>query len=300
MRKVKILLIFFCITGNLLAGTVEKVYFFDACKIEARGIYNTVNFTNTMLSGIPGEPVLPYHEIVLLLPPGESAVSIKITGEDETMVPGSFSLFPGQYARPTTDTVSHALVRNLAVYQQNAIYPAQPEGKLITQYLNGYAFALSSFTPLMYNPATGKLSYYRKMTVSITTAHSASSVTAMKNLSSSPGIREKARFFSQNPEMMQQYPVRESPATAYQYLVISPTVFKTEFQPLINMYAGKGITVKVVTTDSISGVMTGNDLQERIRNFIKGEYQNSSIQYVLLAGNPALVPARGFYCQVYF
>jgi len=299
MRKVKILLIFLGITSNLLAGTVEKVYFFNTCKIAARGIYNTVNFANTMLSGIPGEPVLPYHEIVLLLPPGESAVSIKITGEDETVIPGSFSLFPGQYARPTNDTVSHALVRNLAVYQQNAIYPSQAEGKLITQYLNGYAFALSTFTPLRYNPASGKISYYRKMTVSITTAHSASSVTALKNLSSSPGIREKACSFAQNPEMMQQYPVRESPATAYQYLVISPTVFKTEFQPLINMYAAKGISVKVVTTDSISGVMIGNDLQEKIRNFIKGEYQSSSIQYVLLAGNPALVPSRGFYCQVY-
>lgn len=299
MRKLKLIFIFCFIACSLIAGKIEKVYFFNTYNIETRGTFNSVTFPGTRLSGIPGEPVLPYHEVMLLLPPGESAVSMKITGEEETIIPGSFSLFPQQYARPTSDTISHALFINQIVYQQNGIYPAKPVGKLITQYLNGYAFALSSFTPLRYNPATGKLSYYRKMRVKVTTRHSGLSLEAMKNLSSAPCIRERARFFSQNPEIMQQYPIRESPATVYQYLVISPTVFKNEFQALITMYANKGITVKVVTTDSISGVMSGYDLQEKIRNYIVNQYQNNSIEYVLLAGNPALVPSRGFYCQVY-
>jgi len=299
MKKCKLFIfLLLSITGPSLAGTSEKTFWFKTYSIHANGDYQTVSFPGTRISGLPGEPSLPYHEISLLLPPGESAESIKIIGEDETVISGSFSLFPKQYARPTFDTVSHELIRNQLVYQYNGIYPAQPEGKLITQYLNGYAFALSSFTPVRYNPATGKLSYYRKVTVRITTMHSGLSVEAMKNLSSSSVIRDKARSFSQNPEMMQQYPTRKSPATAYQYLIITPTVFRNEFQPLITMYANKGITVHIVTTDSISGLMSGYDLQEKIRNFIISQYQNNSIEYVLLAGNPALVPSRGFYCHV--
>jgi hypothetical protein len=64
------------------------------------------------------------------------------------------------------------------------------------------------------------------------------------------------------------------------------------------MYANKGITAQLVTTDSISGAVSGYDLQEKIRNYIISQYQNNSIEYVLLAGNPALVPSRGFYCHV--
>ena len=64
------------------------------------------------------------------------------------------------------------------------------------------------------------------------------------------------------------------------------------------MYNGKGIVSKVVTVDSISTYGTGWDLKEKIRNFIISEYQTYSIEYILLAGNPELVPCRGFYCHV--
>ena len=101
-----------------------------------------------------------------------------------------------------------------------------------------------------------------------------------------------------NPEMMKAYPVRRAPLTSYQYLIISPVSFKNEFQPLISMYGAKGITVKVVATDTIYANVAGIDNQEKIRNFIIGQHQNSGIGYVLLAGNPSLIPSRGFYCYV--
>ena len=92
------ILIFDCYI--LSAGIVEKTYYFNHFKTETIGSYQTVNFDNTTLSGLPGEPLLPYHEIVMMLPPGESAESITIINENETEIPGSFLLYPKQYVQP--------------------------------------------------------------------------------------------------------------------------------------------------------------------------------------------------------
>ena len=280
------------------AGIVEKTFYFHHFRIDTIGSYRTVNFGNTSLSGLPGEPMLPYHEIVLMLPPGEAAESIDIIKENETIIPGSFILCPKQPAQPVSSEKPGEFIRNEKVYKTNGIYPAQPTGHLLTQYLNGYAFALSTFTPAKYNPATGKLSYYGKVTVRIKTHSSSTSLMALDNLPVSGKIRSRVEIFAQNPEMTDQYPEKKSSSTSYQYLIISPTSFKNEFQPLINMYNGKGISSRIITIDSITTYGTGWDLKEKIRNFIISEYQTYNIEYVLLAGNPPLVPCRGFYCHV--
>ena len=279
-------------------GIVEKTFYFHNFRIDTIGPYQTVNFGNTSLSGLRGEPMLPYHEIFLMLPPGESAESIDIIEENETEIPGSFLLYPKQDVQPISSEEPGEFIRNEQAYQTNGIYPTQSTGHLLTQYLNGYAFALSTFTPVKYNPVKGKLSYYAKVTVRIKTLSASQSYAALKNLPVSEKIRSRVKAVAQNPEMMKQYPEQKSTSTNYQYLIISPTSFKNEFQPLINMYNGKGITSRIVTIDSITTYGTGWDLKEKIRNFIISEYQTYNIEYVLLAGNPPLVPCRGFYCQV--
>ena len=99
--KPAILFILAIFNGFILsAGIVEKTYYFNNFKTETIGPYQTVNFDNTSLSGLPGEPVLPYHEIVMMLPPGESAESITIINEKETEIPGSFLLYPNSMFSP--------------------------------------------------------------------------------------------------------------------------------------------------------------------------------------------------------
>ncbi|MDP1620871.1 MAG: C25 family cysteine peptidase [Bacteroidales bacterium] len=280
------------------AGTVEKTFYFSNSKTENIGIYQTVNFGNTILSGIPGEPLLPWHEVAVMLPPGESAISVEIIEEYETAVPGSFLLYPKQPVQPISAEKTGEFIRNEKVYMKTGTYPDQKTGHLLTQYLNGYAFALCTFTPVRYNPSKRTLSYFRKVTVRIKTQADSQSMAALKMLPVSGNIANRVKTFAMNPEMAALYPQREAPATSYEYLIVSPVSFKNEFQPMITMYDGMGISVRVVDTDSITMTTTGFDLQEKIRNFIINQVQNHSIQYVLLAGNPPLMPCRGFYCHV--
>lgn len=280
------------------AGMVEKTFIFSHYQIESKGDYQTVGFSHTVLSGIPGEPMLPWHEVSLMLPPGESAGSIDLILENETAIPGSFLLFPQQHVRPTSADSTAEFLRNEQLYLKDEDYPVKSSGKLMTQYLNGHAFALCTFTPVKYNPAKRKLVYFGKVTVRIHTHTDPGSLAALNNLATKENQKSRLRTFAMNPEMVQQYPQRKAPATNYDYLIIAPLAFKYEFQPLINFYEAKGIAVRVAITDSIFANGPGLDDKEKLRNFIISQYQNCGIDYVLLAGNPPLIPARGFYCLV--
>ena len=97
----KICSIFLIVISFYLYGDIiEQTYFFDNYTISERDEFQIINFDNTLLTGKVGEPVLPYHSVSILLPPGEEAVSIEIIGKDETTISGSFNLYPQQQSRP--------------------------------------------------------------------------------------------------------------------------------------------------------------------------------------------------------
>ena len=159
MRKLYILILLLLNAGLLQAGVVEKTFYFNNYKVGSKGIYQTLNFDNTIQSGIAGEPVLPWQEIVLMLPPGEVASTMEVIEEDLTAIPGSFLLFPKQQVRPISEDKATEFTRNEKVYRQNESYPVQTTGHLMTQYLNGFPFALATYTPLRYHPLSKQISY---------------------------------------------------------------------------------------------------------------------------------------------
>ena len=228
------------------AGIVEKTFYFTSYRVESKGDYQTVNFTNTTLCGAPGEPLLPWHEVVLMLPPGESARQMELIEEDEAVVPGSFLLFPKQTVRPLSAENSREFVRNERIYQQTEPYPGRRTGQLLTQRLNGFIFGICTFTPVKYNPAGRMLTYFKKVTVRLTTGTDPPSMGAVINLPAAESVLNRVRTFAMNPELMNLYPHQEAPVTNYDYLIISPVAFKNEFQSLINMYGGKGVSVREI------------------------------------------------------
>lgn len=299
MKRLAFLILVLVFSVGANAATVEKTYHFGKYTVNQSGDYQMIRFANTLLTGLPGEPALPYLAVSLLLPPGEVAVSIECIGEDEIVLPGNFRLFPQQHVQPVSKGISGGFIMDKTVYSFNGIYPAQPEGKLITSFMNGYAFALSSFTPLRYNPSTGQVSYYQKMTLRITTRAGATAKAALANLNQNKVTSQRVAKFAQNPEMMLNYsaPARRS-SSDYQMLIIVPDAYKSNFTQLTDKYLQEGIKSSIITRESIESTMTGVDVPEKIRNYIIQEYQNHGIEYVLLGGDVELMPFRGFYCFV--
>lgn len=281
---------------TVVAGKVEHIYHFGNPSISQKGEYQSFELANTMLTALPGQPVLPYSEVNLILPPGESATDIEIVFSDEVIVPGTFNIFPQQEVRTVSATSSGIFNKDEAVYQSNTCFPVNPKGKLLTSYLNGRSLALTTFTPVRYNPVTGQLSYYATAQVIVGTAPDTKAVNALSNLADR---RIDFLLKADNKEVESLYSMKRlAPTFHYDLLIVSTTEFKNSF---INLQANdlrEGITSKVVSLDSISFTMTGIDMPEKIRNFIVQEYQTHGIQYVLLAGDDELIPHRGLYCYV--
>ncbi len=298
MKKLLLLVLACIVTASLYAQVIEKTFYFSDYHLTQTGNFDLVTFPGTQLSGLPGEPMLPYQTVSLLLPPGMAAASVEIIGEMEKEIQGTYTLFPQQHVRPLSEGISGLFIQNHQVYGQHFRYPASHSGHLTTQYLNGYAIALSSFTPVFYIPASGELSYYTKVTVMITATSDQEAEQALENFSASPGSAKRLSSLVQNMEMAETYPIIAPLKSSYQFLIITPNNFSTSFQSLIDLYQSKGMISQVVTTESIGSSMSGQDLPEKIRNFIIQEYQTNGVEFILLGGDAELVPYRGFYCQV--
>jgi len=295
--------VLFALCGIGMAATVEKTFYFGRHNVQSDGEYQTLNFANTSLAGLTGEPTLPYHVVSLLLPPGQVATGIELVGVDAVTIPGEFTLYPRQQSRPLSYTGEAEFVKHESVYALDGAYPSQPTGKLITEYMNGYAFALCTFTPATYNPAQGTMQYFSKVTVVVTTEADNEASRALDNISLKVSAVERVKGLAQNPEMLSMYPATSSSADGYDMMIITPAIFADSFQTLIDFYQIRGLVARVVTVETINSSGTGADLQEKIRNYIIQEYQNEGVEYVLLGGDSddggeQHVPHRGFYCYV--
>jgi len=296
MKRCTIFLVSFLLTFSTFAGTIEKVYYFNNYKINTLGTYQTVTLDNTHLIGIPGEPTLAYREFVLMLPAGETASSIEIIRENEVVIPGFFELFPQQNSLPISSAENVQFIKKENIYKLQGPYPSNPGGRLDTQYLNGYALAVSTFTPMVYNPALKTLSFYNKVTIKISTKSSLKSRKAMDMLTASESARKRVLATVHNPEMINSYPTKSAGREDYKLLIITPQQFENDYTDLLNFYNSNQKINHVQTTEYINANISGHDLQQKIRNYIKQEYINNNIEYVLLGGDIQFVPFRGFYC----
>jgi len=280
------------------AGKIVKTYYSGNYSIQNYGDYQTISFSNSFLTAVVGEPVLPYIAVKILLSPGEIAESINFIGENEVEIDGKYNIYPQQLPKPLSYEGNSNFSKNTSLYNSDIQYPLTSLGKLSTAYMNGYSIAMSVFTPLKYNPLKQTVSYYQKVTIVIETKESAEALASLDNLSSRPEVINEVKDFIQNPENLSLYPLKDSKAGEYELLIITPNAYQNSLQNIITLNIQKGIRTKVTTTETIYSTITGTDNQMKIRNYIIQEYQNYSIKYVLLGGDVELVPYRGFYCYV--
>ncbi|MFZ4547161.1 MAG: C25 family cysteine peptidase, partial [Bacteroidales bacterium] len=296
--KASIILIalIFSLTHTAFSGEVEFIYSFGKPTVKTTGEYQSLNFENTMLTALPGQPAMPYHQVKLLLPPGESAQSLEIIFSGETPIPGKFNIFPHQEVQPISTGKSGHFIKDEAIYNRNVNFPSNPKGQLITAFLNGRSFALSSFTPVQYNPVTGKASYYASAKVIVHTQADQKSQAALSNLSVNS---QQASRLADNKETDNLYRASRQPTTdGYELLIICTSAYSTAFENYRASYLKQGLRSQVKTLESITSTISGIDAPDKIRNYIKQEYQLHGIEYVLLAGDVELIPYRGFYCYV--
>ncbi len=77
-----------------------------------------------------------------------------------------------------------------------------------------------------------------------------------------------------------------------EYLIITPSLFKSELEPLALWKTQKGVYAQIEIVEEIEMYYSGYDVQEKIKNCIEFYYNTHGTEFVLLAGDHQTVPTR--------
>lgn len=296
MKKLTILLMLSFVSMILSAQVIEHTYSFDKAELTEIQGYNQLNIKDCMQSAELGNPTLPYKSVSLLLPYGTEAESVEVILSDFEEIALDKQLFPYQSSLPYSKPERKNFVKNEDIYSSKSVYPQQSHGVLTTNYLNGYAFAFTAFTPVKYEPSSYKLFYAKTAKVRITLKSSKEDKSEM--LWNTPYINNRICSLSDNPEMIETYKSKGRNLSEYEMLIITSEQYVTGFEEYMEYYESIGVRNEIVTVEEIYSVSEGIDSQDKIRNYIIQEYSEKGIMMVLLGGDVNIVPYRGFYCQV--
>ena len=297
MKKLLLTLSVIMMVFSMTAQVVEKTFYFSNPSFEKYQGYEQINFDNCVQRGEVGEPTIPWHAVSLLLPQNTEAQSVEIEYSDFIDVEGSHLLYPYQAPRPISSTKEIPFAKNENIYSSKEVYTSEYKN-VSTQYLNGYSFAFSGFSPVRYIPLEGKISYAKSVTVRVTYTQSRDDKSKMLN--TSPEVQARVQRLAQNPESLGLYSdnSKQRQLNGYELLVITPQEWVSHFDEYKAFYASRGLRTEVVSLEHIYATQTGCDEQEQIRSFIKQEYENEGIMMVLLGGDSKVVPYRCLYCYV--
>ena len=296
MKRLLLSLILMATVGIVSAQTIEHTYHFSQPIVSTTQGYQQIHFTDCRQSALAGQPTLPWQSVSLMLPQNQEALSIEVIFSDFIEMDGSFNLLPQQEPRTISSNKPFVFAKDETLYRSQDTYPTLTYGKVSTQYLNGMGFAFSSFTPVRYIPATGKVSYAQTVTVKLSTQMSRADQS--RKLWLTPENRRMAERLAQNAEMLHQYQSRGREQNTYDILVLTPEAWVSRFDDYVNFHRQRGEEVRVAALEDIYATMEGRDEQEMMRNYIIQEYENNGISYILLGGDVDLCPFRYLWCYV--
>ena len=296
MKKINFLLFFTMICLFVSAQTIEQTYHFENPIVSEIQSCNQIQFKDCMQTAVEGNPSLPYKSVSLLLPYGAEAASVEVVLSDFEEITLDKEIFPYQAARPYSKPERKTFAKNEELYSSKGVYPTENHGVLTTHYLNGHAFAFTSFTPVQYEPSSGKVFYAKTATVKVNITSAKNDNSAM--LWNTPYINSKIQTLADNPEMLSTYKTRGRDISAYDMLIITGENYVEGFNEYMEYYESIGVRNRIVTVDQIYASAQGSDNQEKIRNYIIQEYSTNGIIMVLMGGDVNIVPYRGLYATV--
>jgi len=259
------------------------------------------------LSGRPGAPSLPARTFDIALPPDVDmqSVMIKLIRADAVALPGSYRIAP---ARPPETWVKGGKIvswgkdapdisdgRNVGIYNNNAYFPASVAETAAYSQMRKWRFIRIAFTPFQYNPVTGQLMTAKEVDVRVSYNRLPVPQSRLQGELGDMVMDDRAEEMFYNIDVARSWyqagkPQQDANAVTG-YVIITTGAIKAGSAKLNDFVAQKqtkGYTVEIITENDY-GNLTGqspNGTAEKIRQWLKDNYQSKSIQQVLLIGNP--------------
>ena len=80
-----------------------------------------------------------------------------------------------------------------------------------------------------------------------------------------PETRNSINRLAQNAEMLDSYARRDGALPSYEMLLITPQSYVESFNDYVALYAGRGIRIRIASTQDIYSAMQGRDNKEKIQ-----------------------------------
>ena len=281
---------------------IKKTYFFNEPKItilEVNGIfYDQIIMQNSSCASNPGEPKLPIYKVHLLLPQKAKVHEIKITTSKKVFLGTGFDIAPSGESVPISmANLARPAKPNPEIYDSNDPFPGTLFTEVGTYGFRGYNVLVMSLHPVQYIPSTGELFYYNDITVSVELVDDNNTNALYRNLENDKiEITRKV----ENHQCISTYYQKANQflSSDYELLIITTDDLKNYFRPLKNIHNLQGIKTKIKTLRDIS-LFPNRVTPEDIRDFIRGEYLNSGIEYVLIGGDDDIIPAKNLWVQTF-
>jgi hypothetical protein len=247
-----------------------------------------------------GKPMLPSREIRIALPAGMAATGVRIVNTAQEEMPGRFNVFPAQPPMQVglSDGSMGFVEPDPAVYSSSQPYPSSPVEFLHQTDLAGQGMAVILLYPLQYVPAEGKLTLYTSITLVI---EGKGGYECGDYLSPNASKRNRetyeqmAKDMVENPEEVRLNAASKldksmaPPGGPFDHVIITSSLYVSNFQPLVEWHTQKGVKDTVFTTAWIDMNYAGADSQQ-IRSFIIDANSTWGTTYFLLGGEKETIP----------
>jgi hypothetical protein len=249
----------------------------------------------------PGCPTLPIKTLLLALPPQATLLSVDIQMENQIQLPGSHQILPASSPIPydKNRTVENPKGKNAEIYISNDAYPIEPLIIKNTGSFWQYPYVSLSICPFVYYPASEDLFY---STSAVVTLYYRQERPINNQCIGEIRADVCAETLFSNYNQIKHYylQIESSPSTmsedaGYMIITTDDLVDAVTNSNFIVWKNALGYNIRIInTTDSDIVNQPGQDLAEKIRNYLRASYLDLGIQYVLLVGDYQTVPMR--YC----
>lgn len=271
-------------------------------------IISTIEVNNTYYSRVtieslatmddPGAPQLPVKGAYILLPPDTKIKDIFMNSLPKQSIQLMNPIIPSSIPIPRDAQVPYlgiSLEKDNEIYKDDQPYPLETYTNMHCYTMKGYRILILQLHPIRYYPLQDSIEYYPILNLTITVEPEQQNDHIRSTIDDKEIIKNKV----DNPDMMEKYQqkIQVSTSEPYDLLILTHQSLKQGFQNLKQYHDNQGLYTKIVTIDEINPFISSGDTPEDMRAFIKNEYENSGIQYVLLGGDTDLVPSKILYVQ---
>jgi len=269
---------------------ITLVYSFDEPVVEKIDGYDHITINGLYGSGAPGEPYLPSKGISVVLPLHTKLKDITVRGESYTLGYGFKPMIVDE-SQPVSNYVieSDSIIMNSESASSDGVYPGVLFSNNGVYSFRGFSILVMTLYPVQYVASTGEIRYYTRLTVTISLESDHRFNPLLR------GLREDTQVLYQRGYYNNLYPLNddESPSSTlsdtYDLLIITDDSLRESFLPLAEKHNETGVRTIIKTLSEIGSTA------EEIRDFIRNEYVNHGIDYVLLGGDTQIIPAKQLY-----